>query len=88
MYVQEFLSSWPLVLHEIDEYIALTNLSFGNERHGTVSLKISRQLVTAEALQPHISDFRKNFANQYSRFHLDITAENLSAHKVTINYKK
>jgi hypothetical protein len=87
MYVQEFITPWPMVLHEIDEYIALTNLSLGKERFGNVHLKISRRLVTAEVLQPHVSHFRNNFVKQFARLQLDIAAEDSPAHKVTINYK-
>ena len=87
MYAQEFSAPWPIVLHEIHEYVGLTTLSLGKDRLCLVTVNISRRLVAAEELQPHINQFRCDFAKQFSLLRLQINAKDLSAHRVEINYQ-
>lgn len=86
MHTQKFKTPWPIVLHEVDEYVALTNLSLGEERDGVVSLSVSRQLVTAELLNPYINKFREEFVVQYPKLRLEIGSTNQAEHEVVIRY--
>lgn len=87
MHVQEFFAAWPHVLYEMQEYVALTNLSLGHDRLGVVNVSLSRRLVAAEELQPHINQFRANFAKQFIRLRLEISAVDIPAHTVKILYR-
>ncbi len=86
MHTQQFNTQWPTVLNEMHEYVALTNLSLGNGRSGQVKVRLSRQLVAADKLKPHIVQFRSEFAVQFPRLSVEICAEDRPAHQVSIRY--
>lgn len=86
MHTQEFKTPWPTVLHEMHEYVALTNLSLGNGRSGQVKVHLSRQLVAADKLKPHVTQFRSEFAVQFPKLKVEICAEDRLAHQVSIRY--
>ncbi len=88
MHTQDFMTPWPIVLHEMQEYIALTNLSLGKGRLGKVNVRLSRQLVAADKLKPHISRFRSEFSAQFPRLSVEMSAEDRLAHQVSIHYRE
>ena len=86
MLAQEFVSSWPAVLSDIQEYVALTHLSVGRGRPGHVSVRLSKRRVAANELQPHTSEFRRALRQQLPSLRLTIAAADIPAHRGEVHY--
>ena len=86
MYAQEFSSDWPVVLDDILEFIALTQLSLGRGRAASVKVTFSRQRVAPGELQPHVDRFRGDLERQLPGTRLELGAGPHAAHRVEVRY--
>lgn len=85
-YAQDFVSPWPTALDDIQEYVALTHMSLGKGRAGTVHVRLSRRRAPIDHLQPHVGEFRKALAAQLPMLRLTIEGAEIDAHHVDIQY--
>ncbi|MET3373446.1 hypothetical protein ABIC89_002508 [Variovorax boronicumulans] len=86
MHTQEFSSDWPAVLDDMLEFISLTQLSLGQGRAIRVKVSLSRERVSADALQPHVGDFRIRLLRQLPSVRLELAAGHHSAHRVEVHF--
>ncbi len=85
---QTFSGTWPEVLKDVQEYVALAELSAGRNRPGELIVSLSRQRVAAHELQPHITGFRQQMSFQHPHLQLKIVAIDRPDLLVELNYKK
>lgn len=85
MYSQTFEASWPDVLHEMLEYVRLTQLAVGKGRYASIHVAFSRQLLQPDQLQPHVQDFLAKLEHlEKVKIVVDGTVEGV--HRVDIRY--
>lgn len=86
--IETFLAPWPGVLVEMKDFVDLWFLAMGKKRQATaVRIFISKSLVAAANLQPHVRQFKASLARiPNCRIELKGTAQ--AAHKVEIDYRR
>lgn len=86
MTAQDFDAPWPAVLQEMHEFALLTHLALGRGRPGEVRLSLSRQRVAADALQPHVAQFRAQLQRDAPQLRLSVRAVDAPAHRIALHY--
>jgi hypothetical protein len=84
--VETFRSPWPEVLLEMKDYLDLFFLALGKKRQSaTVTIFISKTLVTRLQLQPYVREFRASIA-QIPDCRIEFKGTQEPAHKIEIEY--
>lgn len=83
MYFQRFKTDWPQVLDEMIEYASLCLINIGEGRQAILNVEISRQLVEASELQPHMKSFLEK-AKKLQQLKVQVHASNFDYHEVNI----
>jgi hypothetical protein len=86
VHAQTFAAAWPAVLDDMLEYIALTQLSLGKRRQAQIRVTLSRQLVAADLLQPHVDRFQARLREQLPGARLSMQAAHASEHRVELRF--
>jgi hypothetical protein len=86
--VETFRSPWPEVLLEMKDYLDLFFLALGKKRQtATVTIFISKTLVTRFQLQPYVQDFRASIA-RIPDCRIEFKGTQEPAHKIEIEYRR
>jgi hypothetical protein len=84
--VETFRSPWPEVLLEMKDYLDLFFLALGKKRQtATVTIFISKTLVTRLQLQPYVQEFRASIA-RIPDCRIEFKGTQEPAHKIEIEY--
>jgi len=84
--VETFRSPWPEVLLEMKDYLDLFFLALGKKRQtATVTIFISKTLVTRMQLQPYVQEFRASIA-RIPDCRIEFKGTQEPAHKIEIEY--
>lgn len=84
MYFQTFEASWPDVLHDMLEYVKLTQLAVGHGRRTVIHVAFSRKLLRPDQLQPHVQEFVANLERIGGQ--IVVGATEGGAHRIDISY--
>jgi hypothetical protein len=84
--VETFRSPWPEVLLEMKDYLDLFFLALGKKRQtATVTIFISKTLVTRLQLQPYVREFRASIA-RIPDCRIEFKGTEEPVHKIEIEY--
>jgi hypothetical protein len=84
--VETFRSPWPEVLLEMKDYLDLFFLALGKKRQtATVTIFISKTLVTRLQLQPYVQEFRASIV-RIPDCRIEFKGTQEPAHKIEIEY--
>ena len=85
MYSQTFTACWPDVLHEMLEYVRLTQVAVSQGRRARIQVAFSRHMLRPDQLQPHVQDFLK-LLERLDGIEVEVRATEASAHRLDIDY--
>jgi hypothetical protein len=85
---ETFLAPWPGVLVEMKDFVDLWFLAMGTKRQAaTVTIFISKALVSQAKLQPHVREFRASIA-RIPNCRIELKGTDQAAHKIEIEYRR
>lgn len=82
-----FLAPWPGVLVEMKDFVDLWFLAMGKKpQQATVTIFISKTLVSLAELQPHVRQFRASIS-RIPNCRIELKGTDQPAHKIEIEYR-